>query len=80
MVVPFPVVLTKRFEMQKTLRLLFDRRAGEDRRKIFNRGYFRLGGDERRTGKERRSREERRGDWIRVSVWSSTFKGFLDRD
>jgi len=32
--------------MQKTLRLLVDRRSGEDRRKIYNRGYFRSGGDE----------------------------------
>jgi hypothetical protein len=66
--------------MQKTLRLLVDRRSGEDRRKIYNQGYFRLGGDERRTGKERRTTEERRKDWIRMSVWSSTFKGFLDRE
>jgi hypothetical protein len=60
--------------MEQQLRLPFDRRSGEDRRKIFNRGYFRLGGDERRSRRERRSLHERRKDWIRVTEWSSSWR------
>jgi len=55
-------------EIKMTIRLRwpFDRRSGEDRRRITNRGYFRSGGDERRSWRERRSGKERRKDWLRV--------------
>ena len=79
-VVSSPDLITRRCEMEKTLRFLFDRRSGDDRRKIFNRGYFRSGGDERRIAKERRSTGERRKDWRRVTVWSSAFRGLLGHD
>ena len=64
--------------MAKRIRFPFDRRSGVDRRRIFNRGYFRLGGDERRIGGERRSGKERRKDWFRVTKWSSVWEEFLD--
>ncbi|MGD8983639.1 MAG: hypothetical protein PVH99_19225 [Desulfobacteraceae bacterium] len=63
--------------MTKRIRWPFDRRSGNDRRRIINRGYFRLGGDERRIGGERRSGKERRKDWLRVTKWSSAWADLL---
>ncbi len=53
----------------------YDRRSGNDRRKVYRLGYFLSGGIERRSGKERRSRLERRTEWMRVNDWSSVFVG-----
>ena len=64
--------------MTKRIRFPFDRRSGEERRRILNRGYFRLGGDERRGGEERRSGPERRKDWLRVTKWSSMWADLMD--
>ena len=50
--------------MTKRLRSPFERRSGNDRRKIGRQEHFPFEGDERRTGKERRSGKDRRKDWI----------------
>jgi hypothetical protein len=63
--------------MTKRIRWPFDRRSGRERRRIINRGYFRLGGDERRIRGERRSGIERRKDWLRVTKWSSAWADLL---
>jgi len=63
--------------MAERRRSFFDRRSGEDRRKVHNLDYFSKGGVERRSGKERRSKVERRKGWIRVSDWVSVFTGNL---
>jgi hypothetical protein len=60
--------------MGERLRLPFDRRSGEDRRKSYDLEYFLKGGIERRGGKERRSGKERRKDWLPVSKWSSVWR------
>jgi hypothetical protein len=52
-----------------------DRRAGEDRRWLYDTGYFENGGTERRKGAERRWPDERREDFVRVSQWVSIFPG-----
>jgi len=56
-------------------RSLFDRRSGEDNRKLYNLDYFIEGGRERRKGKERRQSNERRSGWARVYNWCSVFLG-----
>jgi hypothetical protein len=56
-------------------RSLFDRRSGEDNRKLYNLDYFIEGGRERRKGKERRQSSERRSGWARVYNWCSVFLG-----
>ena len=56
-------------------RSLFDRRSGEDERKLYNLDYFFEGGKERRKGKERRQSSERRKGWARVYNWCSVFLG-----
>ena len=56
-------------------RSLFDRRSGEDKRKLYNLDYFSDGGKERRKGKERRQSDERRTGWARVYNWCSVFLG-----
>jgi hypothetical protein len=65
-------------EMTERLRLPFDRRSGEDRRKVYDLEYFLKGGTERRSRKERRHGNERRKDWVPISDWSSLWTGFLD--
>ena len=55
----------------------FDRRSGEDRRRVYDLNYFLNGGAERRNGSERRTQIERRVDWMRVSKWFSVFRGDL---
>jgi len=60
--------------MEEKVRLAFDRRSGEDRRKIYNLEYTRFENSERRSMKERRSGIERRKDWTRVTKWSSVLK------
>jgi hypothetical protein len=64
-------------EITEKLRLPFDRRSGEDRRKTYMLGYFLKGGIERRSGKERRSGTERRKSWVKVSKWSSVWPEFV---
>jgi len=61
--------------MVERRRFGFDRRSGNDRRRVYKLGYFLSGGVERRCGKERRSRLERRAEWVRVNEWSSVFVG-----
>jgi hypothetical protein len=56
-------------------RSLFDRRSGDDNRKLYNLDYFMDGGNERRKGKERRKSAERRNGWARVYNWCSVFLG-----
>jgi hypothetical protein len=56
-------------------RSLFDRRSGDDNRKLYNLDYFIDGGRERRKGKERRQSGERRSGWARVYNWCSVFLG-----
>ena len=56
-------------------RALFDRRSGEDERKLYSLDYFTEGGEERRKSKERRQSEERRSGWVRVYNWCSVFLG-----
>jgi len=71
--------------MDRKIRLPFDRRCGEDRRKAYKLGFFLEGGAERRSGKERRSGMDRRAGWIGVSEWSGIdpdivdIKDFLDQ-
>ena len=60
--------------MTEKLRLLYDRRSGLDRRKIYNLVYSHVKGTERRSGKERRSGNERRKGWFRVTKWSSVLR------
>ena len=57
----------------KRRRHKFDRRSGEDRRKVYDADYFEKGGIERRKWKERRSKKERRSGWKRVSEWYSVY-------
>jgi hypothetical protein len=60
------------------LRLPFDRRTGEDRRKRFDPSRLLNGAVERRSGKDRRRRDERRSEWHRVSQWSSAWTELED--
>lgn len=53
----------------------FDRRSGEDRRKVYSLNYFMKGGKERRKSNERRSQGERRSGWMRIDKWYSIFMG-----
>ena len=64
--------------MEFKIRLPFDRRCCEDRRKAYRLGYFMEGGAERRSGNERRSGMDRRADRIRVSEWSGIDPEFVD--
>jgi len=64
----------ERFRVPKR-RTLFDRRSGEDKRKLYSLDYFTDGGKERRKGRERRQSEERRSGWARVYKWCSVFLG-----
>ncbi len=52
-----------------------DRRSGQDQRQVYDIGYFRNGGKERRQLPERRTSSEVRKGWIRISQWSSMFLG-----
>jgi len=60
--------------MEERVRLAFDRRSGEDRRKIYTVEYARIEGNERRSNRERRSGIERRKDWTKVTKWSSALR------
>ena len=60
--------------MEEQLRLAFDRRTGEDRRKIYHSVYSRFENIERRSEKERRSGIERRKDWVKETKWSSVLR------
>ena len=66
--------------MPEEIRAPFDRRSGEDRRKVYSLDYFSQGGIERRTGNERRHQHERRKAWLRISEWSSMRKDLLGAD
>ncbi len=48
-----------------------DRRSGEDRRQVYDSGYWESVGIERRSAKDKRQQKERRGNWVKVSKWSS---------
>jgi hypothetical protein len=64
--------------MTTTIRFPYDRRSGEDRRKIYKLNYFLEGGKERRRDNDRRLTDERRADWVRVSDWVSVWREFID--
>jgi hypothetical protein len=64
--------------MDQRIRLPFDRRCVEERRKTYTLRYFLEGGAERRSGSERRSGIDRRADWVSVSEWSSINPRFID--
>lgn len=51
--------------MREKRKRSFDRRSGDDRRKVYTLGFFLNGGKEKRSGKERRRKKERRKSWIR---------------
>jgi hypothetical protein len=48
-----------------------DRRSAEDRRLVYDAGYWDRGGLERRSATDRRKPEERRASYVKVSKWSS---------
>ncbi len=48
-----------------------DRRSGEDRRQVYDSGYWESVGIERRSAKDKRQQKERRGNCVNVSKWSS---------
>jgi len=64
--------------MEEELRLAFDRRSGEDRRKIYDLAYT-LEGMERRSGKEQRFGIERRKEWVKETKWSSVVRPPLQK-
>jgi hypothetical protein len=51
-----------------------DRRSADNRRKVFDKGYFATKDMERRDKKDRRQSPERRAEWVRVSNWKSVLK------
>ena len=58
--------------MSQVLRIIPERRTGNDRRRIFSLHRFFYKGSERRKAiHDRRMHEERRDGWIRISKWSS---------
>jgi hypothetical protein len=58
--------------MSQVLRIIPERRAGTDRRRVFSLHRFFYRGTERRKAlHDRRAQEERRDGWIRISKWSS---------
>ena len=67
--------LRKALSKDPMRRALFDRRTGEDKRKLYSLDYFTEGGEERRKGRERRQSGERRRAWARVYKWCSVFLG-----
>ena len=59
--------------MSQFLRVIPERRAANDRRKIVSiQRFFYKGPERRKAPYERRSQNERRDGWIRISKWSST--------
>lgn len=48
-----------------------DRRSGEDRRQVYDSGYWDSVGIERRSAKDKRQQKERRCNCVNVSKWSS---------
>ena len=48
-----------------------DRRSGEDRRQVYDSGYWESVGIERRGAKDKRQQKDRRGYCVKVSKWSS---------
>ena len=58
--------------MPQVLRIIPERRIGNDRRRIFSLHRFFYKGPERRNALyDRRSQKERRDGWVRISKWSS---------
>ena len=58
--------------MPQILRIIPERRAGKDRRRIFSmHRFFHKGPERSKALHERRSQEERRDGWVRISKWSS---------
>ena len=59
--------------MLQALRIIPERRAGKDRRRVFSlHRFFHRGPERRKALHDRRLQEERRDGWIRISKWSST--------
>jgi hypothetical protein len=48
-----------------------DRRSADDRRLVYDAGYWEHGGQERRRVTDRRKPTERRVSYVKVSKWSS---------
>ncbi|MBW1856401.1 MAG: hypothetical protein JRJ00_17375 [Deltaproteobacteria bacterium] len=60
--------------MQQAIRIIPERRAGKDRRRIFSLHRFLYKGPERRKAlDDQRSQEERRNGWVRIDKWSSVY-------
>ena len=58
--------------MPQVLRIIPERRAGKDRRRIFSlHRFFYKGSEKRKAVQDRRLQEERRDGWVRISKWSS---------
>jgi hypothetical protein len=58
--------------MPQVLRIIPERRAGKDRRRIFSlHRFFYKGSERRKVPQDRRLLEERRDGWVRISKWSS---------
>jgi len=58
--------------MKQVLRIIPERRAGKDRRRIFSlHRFFYQGAEKRNAPYDRRSQKERRDGWVRISKWSS---------
>jgi hypothetical protein len=58
--------------MPEQIRFSYERRTGEDRRKVNTEGCYLPGGIEQRSGKERRRKKERRNAWISISPFLMT--------
>ena len=58
--------------MPEVFRIIPERRAGKDRRRIFSlHRFFHKGPERRKALQDRRSHEERRDGWVRINRWSS---------
>lgn len=58
--------------MPEQIRFSYERRTGEDRRKVNTEGHYLPGGIEQRSGRERRCKNERRKAWINISPFLMT--------
>ena len=67
----------KGMNMKDKRRSCFDRRNGNDRRRVYNLDYFLGGGIERRRRNDRRSSLDRRSGWMRVGQWYSVHPSML---
>jgi hypothetical protein len=67
-------ICKKEATMSHTLRIIPERRTGNDRRRIFSlHRFFHKGSERRKALQDRRVQEERRDGWVRISKWSSVY-------